>query len=352
MRAIQYSGFAEPLVVGEVPQPEPSADGVVVRVGAAGLCRSDWHGWQGHDPDITRLPHIPGHEFAGTVAEVGSKVSRWQVGDRVCVPFILGCGTCTWCLAGDSQVCPNQWQPGFHGPGAFAEFVAVPRADANLITLPSSLGMAEAAILGCRFATAFRAAVDIAAVQPGEQVVVHGCGGLGLALVMIAAARGAQVLAVDVVPDALELAMRVGATKALDVSSWRDAVDAATADGLIRELTDGGAHASFDALGDGLVAGRSVRTLRPRGRHVQVGLLNPSANSSRNSIPMHLVIGRELAVLGSHGMSATDYPRMLTMIAQGALRPAALITHRVTLAEIPSRFMADAWEPGITVAEM
>lgn len=325
---------------------------MVIRVGATGLCRSDWHGWQGHDPDITSLPHIPGHEFAGTVTEVGSKVSRWQVGDRVCVPFILGCGTCTWCAAGDSQVCPDQWQPGFHGPGAFAEYVAVPRADANLIALPPVIDMAEAAILGCRFGTAFRAAVDIAAVQADEQVVVHGCGGLGLALVMIAAAKGAHVLAVDVVPDALELAMRVGATKALDVSSCRDDDDPTAADEVIRELTDGGAHASFDALGNGLVASRSVRTLRPRGRHVQVGLLNPSAISSHGSIPMHLVIGRELEVLGSHGMPSADYPRMLAMIAQGAIQPAALITHRVTLEQIPSRFMAEAWEPGITVAEM
>jgi alcohol dehydrogenase len=352
VRAIHYPGFAEPLVLGEILQPEPSTDGVVIQVGAAGLCRSDWHGWQGHDPDITRLPHVAGHEFAGTVTDVGSKVSRWQVGDRVCVPFILGCGVCTWCLAGDSQVCPDQWQPGFHGAGAFADFVAVPRADSNLVAMPPSMDMAEAAILGCRFATAFRAAVDIAAVQAGEQVVVHGCGGLGLALVMIAAAKGARVLAVDVVPGALEIATRVGAANALDISAWRDSSDVAVVDEVIRELTDGGAHVSFDALGNGAVASRSVRTLRPRGRHVQVGLLGASAISSQGTIPMHLVIGRELEVLGSHGMPSEDYPRMLSMIAERALRPAALITHRVTLEEIPARFMAETWEPGITVAEL
>lgn len=352
MRAIRYPGFAEPLVLSEVPDPTPSSDGVVIRVDAAGLCRSDWHGWQGHDPDITSLPHVPGHEFAGTVTEVGSKVSRWRVGDRVCVPFILGCGTCTWCLSGDSQVCPDQWQPGFHGAGAFAEFVAVPRADSNLIALPANIESAEAAILGCRFATAFRAAVDVASVQAGEQVVVHGCGGLGLALVLIAVARGAEVLAVDVVPEALELALEVGATRALDISPWRDSTDVAPVDGMLRELTDGGAHASFDALGSGAVASRSVRTLRPRGRHVQVGLLSPSAPSSHGSIPMHVVIGRELQVLGSHGMPSKDYPRMLSMIAEAAVRPAALITHRITLDEIPARFMAQTWEPGITVAEM
>ncbi len=205
MRALVFETFGGPLSVRDVPAPDPAPGGVVVRVGASGICRSDWHAWQGHDPDVV-LPHVPGHELAGTVAAVGADVRRWRVGDRVTVPFVNACGRCAQCAAGEHQVCTRQTQPGFTHWGSMAEYVALDAADVNLVALPDGLDVATAAALGCRFATAFRAVVQVARVQPGEWVAVHGCGGVGLSAVQVAVAAGAHVVAVDVAPGALELA--------------------------------------------------------------------------------------------------------------------------------------------------
>jgi alcohol dehydrogenase len=102
---VVYSGYGATPVLTEVPEPDCPADGVVIMVGATGVCRSDWHAWKGHDPVV--LPHIGGHEFAGLVAAAGPEVTRWRPGDRVTVPFACGCGRCDCCLAGDAQVCPT-----------------------------------------------------------------------------------------------------------------------------------------------------------------------------------------------------------------------------------------------------
>ena len=164
------------------------AGGVVVRVMATGMCRSDWHAWAGHDE--IAFPHVPGHELAGEVVEVGAGVDRWAVGDRVTVPFVCGCGRCEWCLAGNAQVCPDQQQPGFTHWGSFAEYVALHAADTNLVAFPSRVDFATAASLGCRFATAYRALVGRARITEGEWVTVVGAGGVGLSTVMIARALG------------------------------------------------------------------------------------------------------------------------------------------------------------------
>jgi len=176
---------------------------------ATGVCRSDWHAWAGHD-DIA-FPHVPGHELAGVVVEVGEQVSRWEVGDRVTVPFVCGCGLCEWCLAGDAQVCPSQHQPGFTHWGSFAEYVVLHAADTNLVGLPEQVSFATAASLGCRFATAYRALVGRARVAEGEWVTVIGAGGVGLSVVMIARALGARVVAVDRNLEALAVASELGA---------------------------------------------------------------------------------------------------------------------------------------------
>ncbi|MFC7575155.1 alcohol dehydrogenase catalytic domain-containing protein [Klenkia terrae] len=167
MRALVFEEFGGPLTVREVPDPAPSAGGVVVEVGASGVCRSDWHGWSGHDPDVV-LPHVPGHELAGTVAAVGADVRGWSVGDRVTVPFVCACGSCPPCREGAGQVCLRQTQPGFTHWGSFAQLVALDAADVNLVALPEDLAMPTAAALGCRFATAFRAVTGVGRVAPGS----------------------------------------------------------------------------------------------------------------------------------------------------------------------------------------
>ncbi len=175
MRAVQFSAYGETPTLVELPPPACPDDGAVIAVEATGVCRSDWHAWQGHEP--VALPHVPGHELAGVVVEIGASVVRRQVGERVTVPFVCGCGRCAYCLAGDAQVCPDQTQPGFTGPGSFADLVAVHAADLNVVPLPDGLDAVTATSLGCRFATAFRALTTHARVQRDDHVVVHGCGG-------------------------------------------------------------------------------------------------------------------------------------------------------------------------------
>jgi alcohol dehydrogenase len=183
MRAAVYESFQGPITIQDVADPEPSPTGVVLAVKACGICRSDWHGWMGNDPDI-KLPHVPGHELAGEIVGLGSEISKFKIGDRVTVPFVSGCGACETCLAGDQQICDRQFQPGFTAWGAFAEYVALEYADGNLVRLPDEIGYVTAASLGCRFATSYRAVVDQGRVAAGQWVVVHGCGGVGLSAIM------------------------------------------------------------------------------------------------------------------------------------------------------------------------
>lgn len=346
MKAVQFRSFGGALTVDEVAQPAPSVDGVVIEVKAAGLCRSDWHAWQGHDPDITVFPHIPGHEFAGVIHAVGSEVTSLKVGDRVVFPFVCGCGTCSWCESGNAQVCPDQWQPGFSGPGTYAEYVAIPRAEFNAVVLPDEVSFDVAASLGCRFATSYRAIKHVARVQAGETVAIFGCGGIGLAAIMIAASVGATVIAVDVNEDALAIATQVGAQHVLNATEG-DVVS------RIRELVPGGVDVSVDALGSIETSRSSVESLRVQGRHVQIGLLLPAKIGDKATIPMHLVIGRELNVLGSHGMAAVAYPEMLADISSGKIDPGKFITRHINLDAVPEALahMSTGTEPGVTIIE-
>lgn len=334
MRAVVFDEFGVPPEVRAVADPAPPPDGAVIRVHATGLCRSDWHGWRGHDPDI-RPPHVPGHEFAGTVEAVGGRVTGWRPGARVTAPFVCACGRCPACQRGDQQVCERQTQPGFTHWGSFAEYVVVRDADVNLVALPDGLGYDAAAALGCRFATSFRAVVAQGRVAAGEWVAVLGCGGVGLSAVMIAAAAGARVVAVDIAPAALDLARQVGAAEVLDATGLAGPDQVAAA---LRDLTGGGAQLSLDALGSVDTCVASISALRRRGRHVQVGLLPPALG--RPAVPMELVIGYELTVLGSHGMAAHAYPELLGLITAGRLRPQELVTGTLDLADAPAALAA------------
>lgn len=323
MKAVLYEAFGTAPKLVTLPDPAPEPHGVVLRVGATGLCRSDWHGWVGHDPDIT-LPHVPGHELAGTVEAVGRDVTRWRVGDRVTVPFVGGCGACPECHAGHQQVCHNQFQPGFTHWGSFAEYVGIHQADLNLVALPESVAFDTAASLGCRFATSFRAVVDQGKTSAGQWVAVHGCGGVGLSAIMIATAIGAHVVAVDIAEDKLSLARDMGAVATVNATETEDVP------GAVRDLSGGGAHVSLDALGHPQTCFNSVMSLRRRGRHVQVGLL--MAEQSAPPVPMGQVIAHELEILGSHGMQAHRYDAMLGMVVSGRLAPDRLVGDRISLA--------------------
>jgi alcohol dehydrogenase len=325
-----------------LPDPAPPDDGVVIKVEATGLCLSDWHGWMGHDADITP-PHVPGHEWAGTIVATGKDARGWKTGTRVTAPFCLGCGSCPQCAGGQLQLCDNYEQPGFTIPGSFAEYVAIPYADPNLVALPPDLSSTAASLLGCRFGTAWRAVVLQGRPRPGDWVAIHGCGGVGLSAVMIAHALGARVVAIDLTREKLSIAKQFGAEHTVHGRETADVPEA------IRERTQGGAHVSLDAFGSATTSRNSILCLRKRGRHVQVGLM-----TSDPAIPMSRVIARELEIVGSHGLAAHDYPTMMRLIGSGQLPIEQLLGRRIRLDDVPDYLprMAEFNDAGVTVIEL
>lgn len=330
MKALYFETFKAPIRVQELPDPEPTPGGVVIKVEAAGLCRSDWHGWMGHDSDV-ELPHVPGHEFAGTIVATGKEVKNWHTGDRVTLPFSMGCGNCPQCRSGHQQICDDYYQPGFTGMGCFAEYVAVPYAEQNLVRLPETLAFTEAAILGCRFITAYRGLVAQGRLQGGDWVAVHACGGVGLSTIQIAKALGAGVIAVDIAADKLAFARKLGADRVLNAREIDDIP------GAIKDFTGGGAQISVDALGSTETCLNSIACLAKRGRHIQIGLMTGTHQSP--PIPMGPVIANELEILGSHGMQAHAYPGMLQLILSGKIAPEALLGRTIGLKEAAAALM-------------
>ena len=345
MRAVVYDQFTAEPEVRDVADPVPSDAGVVVRVETTGLCRSDAHGWLGHDDGIA-LPHVPGHELVGRIHAVGPAVERFRVGDRVTVPFVCACGRCAQCLAGNGQVCPNQTQPGFTHWGSYAELVALHDADVNLIPVPESLDAGAAALLGCRFATAFRGLVHRAGLRSGERLLVVGCGGVGLSAAMIGVALGAEVIAVDIDASALARAASIGVTHTIDSSGLHEAAVLAR----IAEAAPAGVQVSVEALGRESTMRLSLLALAPMGRQVQIGLF-----SSEPTLPLPRIISQELSLHGSHGMPASDYSELLELVSSGALRPQDLIEHRIGLDEAPAALVALASgdrSTGVTVIDV
>lgn len=324
MKAAYYEAFQKPLTLENLPDPSPEENGVVIEVKATGLCRSDWHGWMGHDPDID-LPHVPGHELAGVILEVGKQVKNWKPGARVTLPFVCGCGICGQCATGNHQVCNHQFQPGFTHWGSFAQFVAINYADVNLVRLPEEIDFVTAASLGCRFITSFRAVVAQGKTQAGQWVAVHGCGGVGLSAIMIANALGASVVAVDIDDNKLQIASSIGALATVNANAVPNVVEA------VKELSGGGVHVSVDALGHPDTCFNSVANLRKRGKHVQVGLM--LGDHCHPSLPMDQVIANELEILGSHGMQAHKFADIFRMISSGKLHPEKLVRKMITLEE-------------------
>jgi alcohol dehydrogenase len=326
MKAIYFEQFQGPVELRKVPDPKVSPDSVVVKVEATGLCRSDWHAWMGHDSDII-LPHVPGHELAGTITKIGSDIKNFKVGNRVTVPFVSGCGHCPECVSGNHQVCDHQFQPGFTAWGSFAEFVEIKYADINLVHLPDEIDFVTAASLGCRFITSFRAVIDQGKVSAGKWVAVHGCGGVGLSAIMIAAAAGAIVIAVDIDDAKLELAKKAGANFLINAKKVQNIPEE------IRNISNLGTHLSIDALGSQETCFNSVSCLRKRGKHIQVGLMN--GDHKHPKIPMDKVVAHELEILGSHGMQAFRYNEMFEMIKLGKLKPELLVGKTISLEEAP-----------------
>ncbi len=343
MKAAVLTQFSAPLSVEQVADPLCPSDGAIVRVMACGVCRSDHHAWTGADPDVV-LPHVMGHEFAGVVEEVGPDCAGFRRGDRVTAPFILGCGHCPDCAAGHPTICAAQSVIGFTGWGAFAEYVPISAADFNLVRLPDGIGFDEAAGMGCRVTTAWRGLTDRAAVRPGEWVAVHGCGGVGLSVVMLATAMSARVVAVDISGAALAMAKQLGAEACIDAGEVTDVPQA------VRDLTGGGAHVSIDALGQTVTFDSALRSLRKLGRHVQIGM--PVGSHATVPLPLlELVYARQLSILGMRGLGAPGFTRLLDFITERELNLSNLVTHRIPLSQAGEALakMDGAQPAGITV---
>ncbi|MEM8850527.1 MAG: alcohol dehydrogenase catalytic domain-containing protein [Pseudomonadota bacterium] len=338
MRAAVLRAYNAPLAIEDVAEPEAPPDGVVLKVLACGVCRSDWHGWVGEHPRV-KPGQIGGHEYCGEVVAAGPD-AQYAVGDRLVAPFILACGTCPQCRSGASNTCLDQRLPGFIEPGAFAEYVAVPR-DHNLARLPEAISPTVAAGLGCRVTTAWHALTGRAGLQPGEWLAVHGTGGIGLSAAILGRAMGARVVVVDVVREKLDHALGLGMEAA--VMAGEDTA------AEIKEITGGGAHVSVEALGLPVTVNASLRCLRPLGRHVQVGL--PTGHTAIMEVDMSAVYQGNLALYGTRGMPAWRYPSLLGLITSGAADMAPLIAREVGLSDVSAELAAfnGPTPPGVAV---
>jgi alcohol dehydrogenase len=328
MKAAVYNTFNGAIEIKQVDDPVVTETEAIIEVKASGICRSDWHGWKGHDPDI-QLPHVPGHEFSGIVKEVGSKVTLFQIGDRVTVPFCCGCSTCPQCMKGNQHICDQHFQPGFTHWGSFAQYVQIKNADFNLVKLPSSIDFVSAAGLGCRFITAFHGIVNQGKVDNSMFVAIHGCGGVGLSAIMIAAVYGAKVIAIDINEENLQKAKSFGVEYTIDACR-EEVVD------KVREITNGGANLSMDALGSHETSINSINCLAKKGKHIQVGILG-----SENTIIVSTadLIAKEIELIGSHGMPLANYNTIFDLITNKKIDLSLLIDRTVKLEDVDQELL-------------
>ncbi len=318
MRAVRlYGPGAEPRVE-RIPVPTLRANEALLRVLAAGVCHTELQLLDG-TLNTGVWPITPGHEIVGQVVELGSAASQSSLLGKCClVYYSTPCGECSWCLAGQEQVCPDAGpQPGLSSDGGFAEFVRV-KAE-SLVPLPAGLDAASAAPLGCAAATALHALRGVAGVQAGETVVVYGVGGVGLALIQLARLAGARVLAVGRSVEKLEWAKKLGA----------EVIDGATPDVAVkvRRMTRGeGAQAVFELVASAKTMPEAVNMLRRQGRLVFVGY----SGARWHVNPLHLVL-REIRILGSLGNTRAELEEVVRLAAEGKLVMPLAATHPLDL---------------------
>jgi len=327
VKAALFKAPQQALSVEQVPTPQPGPGEALLQVAACGVCHTDLHYLDHGVPTFKPPPLILGHEISGTVARLGSPAEGWQEGDRALLPAVYGCGRCRMCRTGRENVCERMVMFGNNVDGGFAEFVLAPSKE--LIPLPEEIPLVEGAIIADAITTPYHAVVNRGRVRPGDQVLVIGCGGIGLNLVQIAAAMGARVIAVDLLDEKLEWALKLGAAKTLNPTSV-DRLDKA-----VRQLTGGGADVAFEAIGLPETQEQAFASLRTGGRFVVVGFA---------SQPMRLDAGRtmyrEMEIVGSLGCRAVDYPRVLELVRQGRIKLQELVTARYPLDQINQAFDA------------
>ncbi len=340
---------SRPLSIRELELDPPGSGEILIRVGAAGLCHSDLSVIDGSRPRV--MPMVLGHEAAGEVVELGPGVDEVRIGDHVVLAFVPTCGRCGPCLSGRAALCEagaaantagcllsgeRRWRDRkgrlLHhhlGVSAFAEYTVVSVRSA--VPVDPGLPFEIAALFGCAVLTGVGAALHSAHVEPGESVAVFGLGGVGLAAVLGALVAGATtVIAVDVVPAKLDLALELGASHA--VAGGPDAVQE------IRDLTGGGALRVIETAGSAAVLAQAYAATARGGTTVAVGLPDPA---QMLSIPAVSLVAEEKTLRGSYlgsSVPARDVPRFIDLHREGRLPVERLLTHRLGLEELNEGF--------------
>jgi 6-hydroxycyclohex-1-ene-1-carbonyl-CoA dehydrogenase len=321
VKAAVFHGPDRPLSVEDVPTPTTGPGQVLIRVAGCGVCHTDLHYIDHGTPTFKKPPLILGHEVSGTVEAVGDGVTNLAEGDRVLAVAVTSCGACQACREGRENICAHGEMLGNNVDGGFAEFVLAPAKDTYV--LPDEVPLVEGSIIADAITTPYHAVVNRGLVRPGDAVVVFGCGGVGLNVVQIATALGARVVAVDLAPDKLAWATKLGAAAVVNPT------EVERLDKALRKLTGGGADVAFEVVGKPTTQEQALGALKTGGRAVFVGY-SPDAmtlNSGR-------VMFRELEVVGSLGCRPVDYARAIEMVRQGQIRLTELVTHRYPLDEI------------------
>lgn len=349
MWAMVMEEIGRPLSLERVADPTPDPLSVVLAVDAVGVCRTDWHLWRG-DWDwlgiTVEAPRVLGHECAGTVVAVGSAVTGLDVGQRVVAPFHVACGQCSACLAGRNNICATADYLGSGIDGGFAQYIHVPRAEVNCRRLPDTVSAHAAAMLGCRYGSAFHALTDVAQLRAGEWIAVTGAGGgVGTSAVQLATAMGVNVVAVDLTEDKLRLAASAGASVTV-LGGHPDAAD------QVLDATGGGVDVSIGATSDSACVTAGISILKAGGRHVQIGMTD-AQQQGRVPLPLDDLVAREIHVAGASGIPHRSLDELIRFVASGRCDPEALITSRLDLAEVNSalRAMDGAGTPGFTVVD-
>ena len=340
MKAAVFREVNQPMEIENIDIGKPGPREVLVRTKAAGVCHSDLHFFNGTYPGAR--PIVLGHESAGVVEQVGSDVTYVKPGDHVITCLSVFCGHCDYCLTGHMSLCqspevrrgsdedPRLSQEGdtvhqFANLGSFAELMLV--HEHAVAKIREDMPMDRAALIGCGVTTGVGAVINTASVEPGSTVAVIGCGGVGLSCINGAALAGAgRVIAVDRIASKLELARKFGATDTVDASAG-DAVE------QVRELTGGGVHYSFEAIGLKATAEEAFKMLRRGGTATVIGMIPPGQMVSLHGAEFLSEKKIQGSMMGSNRFRL-DMPRFVDFYLQGKLHLDDMISGRIGLSDV------------------
>ena len=321
MKAAVFHGSGRPLTIEEVPTPSPGPGEVLVQIAGCGMCHTDLHYIDHGVKTFRDPPLILGHEAAGTVARLGVGAAGWIEGDRVLIPSVLSCGRCDYCRHGRENLCDHLAMLGNHRDGAYAEFAVAPAAE--LIRVPDSIPLEQACIVADAVSTPHHAVTRRGRVAAGDWVAVVGCGGVGLNVVQCAVAVGGRVIALDLNPERLALAISLGAERAINPAEHE------RPDKLVRQLTGGGVHVAFEAIGNPKTMRAAFDLLRRGGRLCIIGYAHEEVTLSAARIMFN-----ELEVVGSLGCGGGEYAELMRMVEAGRIRLEPIVSGTLPLDDI------------------